>query len=263
MTTALITGASSGIGSAFAEAFARRQTSVILVARSEDRLQALADRLTRDFGIQAWVLPYDLTRPEAASTVAQQVDTWGLTVDVLVNNAGFGDYGPFGDRPRQRHIDMIQLNIAALVDLTYQFLPAMRERQSGTIINVSSIAGFQPMPYLATYAATKAFVLSFSEALWAEVQTEGVRVTALCPGPTETEFFKSAEFPSSMAEGTPQSMATPETVVEDALRAIDDQTPSVVSGDWLNHLVVNMSRFFPRSTTVKILEQQFRPPSDD
>lgn len=260
MQTALITGASSGIGLTFAEQLAKQHKHLVLVARSEDKLQALAQRLTQDYGVKTWVFSCDLTEPDAALRIAEAVSEWGLTIDLLINNAGFGEYGSFDARPRDRHLNMIQLNIAALVDLTYQFLPQMRANRSGAIVNVSSIAGFQPMPYLATYAATKAFVLSFSEALWAETQADNVRVVALCPGPTETSFFKEANFPNSVGDRTTGSLAEPEEVVKDALDAIESNTPTVVSGGFLNQVIVNVGRFLPRPVLVSAVEKQFRPP---
>lgn len=262
MSTALVTGASSGIGYIFAKELARRGRNLILVSRSEDKLNTLANDLHHEFGITAQAITQDLTEADAAIRVADAVAVKDIAVDMLINNAGFGDYGPFSDRPRQRHLDMIQLNIAALVDLTYQFLPGMQQRQSGSIINVSSIAGFQPMPYLSVYAATKAFVLSFSEALWAENQQYNIRVVASCPGPTETEFFKEAQFPASMSNATPQQLADPEIIVQDALKALDSDTPTVVSGGMFNQVIVNLPRFFPRPTLVQVIEKQFRPPSD-
>ncbi|MGB3495096.1 MAG: SDR family oxidoreductase [Elainellaceae cyanobacterium] len=261
LQTALITGASSGIGLAFAEQLAQQHKDLVLTARSADKLDALAQRLTQDYGIKAWAFPCDLVEPDAATRIAEAIAGWGLTIDLLVNNAGFGEYGAFDTCARDRHLNMIQLNIAALVDLTYQFLPGMRARQSGAIVNVSSIAGFQPMPYLATYAATKAFVLSFSESLWAEAQADKVQVVALCPGPTETSFFKEAKFPTELGDRTPNGLASPEEVVRDALDAINSNTPTVVSGGLLNHIIVNLSRFLPRPTLVNTLEKQFRPPT--
>lgn len=263
MQTALITGASSGIGRVFAQELARRKTNLILVARSEDKLEAIAHDLTEQFGIEARVLRQDLTQPGAAVQVAETVADWSWTVDMLVNNAGFGEYGEFSDRPRQRHLSMIQLNVLALVDLTYQFLPAMQAKQAGAIINLSSIAGFQPMPYLSVYAATKAFVLSFSEALWAENQQYNIRVVALCPGPTETQFFNEANFPSSFAAASSQQLTTPEEVVKDALKALESNTPTVVSGGVFNHIIANVPRFLPRPALVNAVEKQFRPPSHE
>jgi uncharacterized protein len=260
MGTALITGASSGIGAAFAEALAQRGMNVVLVARSEDRLLALANTLKSQYGIRADVMVQDLTQPDAATMVYKAVEALGVAVDLLINNAGFGDYGVFGDRPRQKQLDMVQLNIAALVDLTHQFLPQMQERRSGSILNIASIAGFQPMPYFSVYAATKAFVLSFSEALWAENQTTGVHIMAVCPGPTESRFFEVADFPQTLAsEG--QGIVSAEVVVQEALRAFDNRQSNVVTGGMGNQMIVNAARFLPRQTLVNGIAKLFRPKS--
>src|SRR4028119_925016 len=198
MTTALITGASAGIGAAFAQELAARQTNLVLVARSEVKLQQLAQQLQEQYKIQVDVIVQDLTEPKAAKTVFDIVTEKGLTIDLLINNAGFGEYGDFAELNGEQQVKMIQLNILALVDLTHHFLPGMRQRRSGGIINMSSVAAFQPMPYFSVYAATKAFVLSFSEALWAENYRYGVHVLAVCPGPTETNFFQEAGFPATL-----------------------------------------------------------------
>ncbi|MGB3614277.1 MAG: SDR family oxidoreductase, partial [Elainellaceae cyanobacterium] len=210
MQTALVTGASSGIGKVLAQAMAERGINLVLVARSGDVLRALAEDLTQRYGIRADVVVQDLTAADAAQTVRAAVDAQGIAVDILVNNAGFGEYGAFSDRPRERHLDMVKLNVLALVDLTYQFLPDMQARGRGNIINIASIAAFQPIPYLSVYAASKSFVMSFSEALWAEVKSSGVRVACICPGPTETQFFKEAGFPESLSEGGMQPSTSPE-----------------------------------------------------
>jgi uncharacterized protein len=260
MGTALITGASSGIGAAFAEALAKRGMNVVLVARSEDRLLALANTLKSQYSIQADVMVQDLTQPDAATMVYKAVEALGIEVDLLINNAGFGDYGAFGDRPRQTQLDMVQLNIAALVDLTHQFLPQMQERRSGSILNIASIAGFQPMPYLSVYAATKAFVLSFSEALWAENQTTGVHIMAVCPGPTESRFFEVANFPQTLASDG-QGIVSAEVVVQEALQALDKRQSNVVTGGMGNQMIVNAARFLPRQTLVNGIAKLFRPKS--
>ena len=259
MTVVLITGASSGIGASFAEAFAAKGDDVILVARSEATLQALAERLRQAHGIKADVLVQDLATPEGAQQTAEAVKALGTPVDVLINNAGFGDYGLFSDRPRDKQLDMIRLNVLALTDLTYQFLPEMIERRSGHIINVASIAAFQPIPYLSVYAATKAFVLSFSEALWAEVKPFGVKVLSVCPGPTDTQFAQVAAMPDEMGQQSAQNLMTPEQVVQETLKAMNDDSPNLVNGGPLNQFIVNLSRFLPRSVIVSMIEQQFRP----
>ncbi|MBD2665021.1 short-chain dehydrogenase/reductase SDR [Richelia sinica FACHB-800] len=258
MSTALITGASSGIGKAFAEELAARKTNLVLVARSGAKLQQIADELTEKFKIQVDVIVQDLTEPQATQTVFDVVENRGLTIDLLINNAGFGDYGDFAERDGERQVKMVQLNITALVDLTHKFLPLMRQRRSGSIINVASIAGFQPIPYLSVYAATKAFVLSFSEALWAENQNYGVKILVVCPGPTQTEFFTEAQFPSALAGSNNNKIATPETVVKDALQALEKGESTVVSGGLQNQIIVNMHRFLPRESLVSLLAKQFK-----
>ncbi|NEQ71673.1 MAG: SDR family oxidoreductase [Okeania sp. SIO2C9] len=258
MKTALITGASSGIGEIFAKELASRKTNLVLVARSEEKLQKLANELQSQYQIQADVIVQDLTAPAATNSIFEIVFQKGLTIDLLINNAGFGDYGNFTERPLEKQVNMIQLNITALVELTYLFLPGMQQNKSGAIINVSSIGGFQPLPYMSVYGATKAFVLSFSEALWAENQDSGVKILALCPGPTESEFFQRAEFPKS-AGGSSMSKLTPtEEVVKDALQALEKNQSNAVTGGFLNQVIVNTSRFFPRETLVTVVEKQFR-----
>jgi uncharacterized protein len=256
MPTGLITGASSGIGAEFARELAARKLNLVLVARSGDRLYQLAETLQTQFQIQVDVLVQDLLLPDAGTTIYQATQSKNLKIDLLINNAGFGDYGAFAERPRQKQLDMIQLNIMALVDLTHQFLPGMVAQRSGGIINVASIAAFQPLPYLSVYAATKAFVLSFSEALWAETQNSGVKVLALCPGPTESNFFQVAEFPTSF-NGKTQGLVPASQVVKEALRALESHQPNVVTGGIGNQIVINASRFLPRPTLVSWVEKQF------
>ncbi|MGH1396656.1 MAG: SDR family NAD(P)-dependent oxidoreductase [Trichormus sp.] len=257
MSTALITGASSGIGEAFAKELAARQTNLVLVARSQEKLHQLAQELQKQYNIQVEVIVKDLTESNATADIFDITKNQGLTIDLLINNAGFGDYGDFAERDGERQIKMIQLNVLALVDLTHKFLPLMRERRSGSIINVSSIAAFQPIPYLSVYAASKAFVLSFSEALWAENRDYGVRVLVVCPGPTESNFFTEASFPSSFT-GKTSKISTPEEVVNDALNALAKGDSTVISGGVLSKIITNMPRFLPRETLVNILEKQFK-----
>ncbi|MCU0518893.1 MAG: SDR family oxidoreductase [Oscillatoria sp. Prado101] len=257
MQTALITGASSGIGEAFAGELAKRQTNLILVARSEAKLQQLAQQLREEFKIQVEVLVEDLSLPGAAKAVFDAVTKKGLTVHLLINNAGFGDWGAFADRQLHRQVEMIQLNIVALVELTHLFLPQMQQRRSGAILNVASTAGFQPLPYLSVYAASKAFVLSFSEALWAENRSCGVRILAVCPGVTDTNFAKNAEFPQSGAGASLKGYASSEQVVLEALQALEKDQPTVVTGGLGNQIIVNLPRFLPRDTLVSAVEKQF------
>lgn len=258
MTTALITGASAGIGTVFAQELAARQTNLVLVARSEDKLQQLAQQLQAQHKIQVDIIVQDLTEPSAATAVFNAVNQKGLTIDLLINNAGFGDYGAFAERDGERQVKMVQLNILALVDLTHQFLPGMRQRGSGGIINMASVAAFQPMPYFSVYAASKAFVLSFSESLWAENRQYGVHVLAVCPGPTDTQFFQEAEFPSTLAETAAQNYTAPKVVVQEALKALEDKHSTVVPGGLGNQLIANLPRFLPREALVSLVEKQFK-----
>jgi len=190
--TVLITGASSGIGLELAKCFAADHATLVLVARTTAALETLAAELRRDHTIEVHVITADLSQPGALQAIVAQTGRAGLTVDVLVNNAGFGLHGSFAELPLGRQLEMIQLNIAALVELTGHFLPGMQERRSGGILNVGSVAGFLPGPNMAVYYATKAFVLSFSEALHEEMRGTGVHVTNLCPGPTESNFSQVA-----------------------------------------------------------------------
>lgn len=258
MTTALITGASSGIGETFARELAANQTDVILVARSQAKLEQLATELQKEYQIKTEVIVQDLTVPGAGKILYDAVIAKELTVDLLINNAGFGDYGKFSDRALDKQLAMIQLNVMVLTELTGLFLPAMQQRNSGTIINISSIAGFQPLPYMSVYAATKAFVLNFTEALWAENKDSGVNILALCPGPTESEFFKRAEFPAAFAAGNNNSLTSAEEVVQEALKAAEKNQSTVVTGGLSNQLIVNVPRFVPREFLVKAIEKQFK-----
>ena len=252
MATALITGASAGIGATFAQELAARQTNLVLVARSETKLQQIARQLQDQHKIQVDVLVQDLTEAGASKAVFEDVTQKGLTIDLLINNAGFGEYGDFAELDGEQQVNMIQLNILALVDLTHQFLPGMRQRRSGGIINMSSSAAFQAMPYFSVYAATKAFVLSFSEALWAENKSFGVRVLAVCPGPTDTNFFQDADFPQLLASVAAQNYTPAEVVVREALQGLEKNQPTIVPGDLRNQLLVNLPRFLPREIMVNL-----------
>jgi hypothetical protein len=259
METALITGASSGIGAAFAKELAARKINLILVARSEDKLQQLAQQLTQQYQIRAEVIACDLTQPKAVQTIFEKISQQGLSIDLLINNAGFGDYGAFTDRKIDKYLSMIQLNISVLMELTHLFLPSMKQRRSGGIINVASIAGFQPLPYMSVYAATKAFVLNFTEAIWAENKDSGVRILALCPGATESEFFKIAEFPQSFdSNGASGGYTSAEEVVKDALKALENKQSTLVTGGFANQAIVNIPRFLPRDILVSVVEKQFK-----
>ncbi len=246
MTTALITGASAGIGAAFARELAARRTNLVLVARSQAKLEQLATQLQAQYQVQVEIIPQDLTAPQAALTVFNTINSKGVTIDLLINNAGFGEYGDFIELDRETQLNMIQLNILTLVDLTHLFLSQMRQRGSGNIINMSSVAAFQSMPYFSVYAATKSFILSFSEALWAENRKYGVRVIAVCPGPTDTNFFKDAEFPPILVNIAEKNYTSTKAVVCEALAALEKEHPVIVPGDLRNQFLANIPRFLPR-----------------
>ncbi len=253
MNTTLITGASSGIGEAFARKLAARGRNVLLVARSEDKLITLCNEVGRINSIRAQYFALDLTQGQAPARLLEETQKRGLTIDMLVNNAGFGSMGDFTKLDLERELNMIDLNIKALVELTYLFLSPMRQRKQGTIVNVASTAGFQPVPFMANYAATKAFVLSFTEALWEENRPYGVQIIALCPGITETNFFDAAKI-----QRPPMRVAqTPEEVVEVALTGLVRRRSHVVSG-WTNFLMIEAQRLVPRSLVARMAGRVLR-----
>ena len=228
---ALITGASSGIGAAYAQALAQEGLDLILVARSKDKLDSLAKALARSHGIKVAVIAADLQQPGCGAALAAQVTRRKLQVDLLINNAGFGMAGGFDQNDGARHQQMIALNVAAVVELAQAFLPAMLERGSGALVNVASLAGFQPTPFMAVYGATKAFVLSFSEGLWAEYRGKGVRVLAVCPGPVDTPFFEATGKGASLRKTVPRgTMITATQVVAESLKALQAGRSFVIPG---------------------------------
>ena len=218
--TALITGASSGIGEALARRFARAGFNLVLVARSADKLAVLAATLAKDHGIKAWVAPADLAQPDAAQRLAAAMKRARRPVDVLVNNAGVLEHGSFvGMRP-SRHRELIDLNVTGLSEMLAQFLPAMVARGQGRVLNVASIAAFQPVPMLATYAATKAYVLSLTESLSEELQGTGVTITTLCPGITATSMLDRAKASSAELGGLPDFVVgTADEVADEGFQA--------------------------------------------
>src|SRR5882762_9193042 len=242
MNASLITGASSGIGEVFARKLAARGRNVLLVARSEGKLITLCNELGRSNSIRAQYVALDLSLSESPARLFEEAEKRGLSIDLLVNNAGFGSFGDFSKADLARELNMIDLNVKALVELTYLFLKPMRERKQGAIINVASTAAFQAVPYMGTYAATKAFVLSFSEALWEENRAFGVKVMALCPGVTETNFFEASSMPRPPARAS----QTPDEVVDTALRGLKRGKSSVISG-WTNFFLIETERLAPRS----------------
>ena len=262
MTTALITGASGGIGEVFARKLAARGEDVLLVARSESRLAEICAELTAAHKVDAQFVALDLIERDAPARLFEETERRGLVVGTLVNNAGFGSVGEFALLDLENELRMVDLNVRALVELTHRYLKGMRERRGGAIINVGSTTSFQPVPFMATYAATKAFVLSFSEALWEENRAWGVKVLALCPGSTDTNFFKAAG-----TEAPPANIVqTPEEVVDTALAALARGRGHVISG-WGNFLMAEAGRLAPRSFVTrvagKILRKRYTPKEVD
>jgi short-subunit dehydrogenase len=247
--TALITGASSGIGEQFARQLSARGHDLILVARREERLRALADELAGT----AQVVPCDLA--SEAGKLHDRVRELGLDVDLLVNNAGFGTYGPFVDGDHAHDADQVRVNCEALVTLTHAFLPAIVERNRGGVINLCSTAGFQPIPYEAIYAATKAFALSFTEALNEELRDTGVRVLAVNPGPVPTEWQAVAghdDLPS-----VPGKIEADQVVAE-SLAAYDRGRRSIVPGRTIRWFL-RATGPSPRSLQLRMTERMYRP----
>ena len=241
----LITGASAGLGAEFARQCAKRGEALVLVARRRDRLEALA----AEIGGAPHILAADLAEAGAAASLIAEVEAEGLSVGTLINNAGFGLAGAFAARPLERLVEMIDLNIRTLVELCHLVLPAMRARNSGAILNVASTAAFQPGPNMAVYYASKAFVLSFTEALHHELRESGIRVSALCPGPTESEFSVVADSHSPTLE---RMKGPADAVVRAGLEGLDRNQAVVVPG-WKNKITSQASRFLTRAAMRRII----------
>ncbi len=263
MKVTLITGASGGIGEAFARRLAAEKHNLVLVARSEDKLHRICDELMLEHEITAHYIAVDLIDFQADEKLFNETEKHGMEVEWLINNAGFGSMGDFAKLDLERELEMIELNILALVALTHRYLRPMRERGKGTIINVASTASFQPIPFFATYAATKAFVRSFSEAIAEENRPHGIIVQALCPGPTETNFFAAANIGDNVKSAMAQKgMQTPEEVVEAALNGVKNGKPQVVSG-WLNYLLARSVNLIPNSLITRAVGGSLRGKFDD
>ncbi len=259
--TALITGASGGIGEAFARNLAARGMNLVLVARTEAKLNALAEELQATHQIQATVIPLDLSDPNAVRQIETILAERHLAIDLLVNSAGFGTSGPFATIDPTREREEILVNVLAIVDLCHLLVPAMIARGSGGIINLSSNTAFQPVPYMAVYAATKSFVLSFSEALHVELKDTGVHVLGLCPGPTNTEFFTNANA-RRVGQMVGKTMRSPEAVVETALKALESNTSSVVDG-LLYGTAARLGRLVPISLQTRAIGRALRPSTNN
>lgn len=249
----LITGASSGIGRELARIFAREGYDLVLVARRQSPLQQLARELKERYNSGIRIIIKDLEQPQAAEDIFTELQEAGITLDVLVNNAGFGASGPFSESNLDRDLALLQVNVLALTALTRLFLPAMLKRKQGRILNVASTAAFQPGPYMAAYYASKAYVLSFSEAIAVELQGTGVTVTTLSPGPTVTEFAKRANMRSSMMKSaftTQDARAVAESGYKGLMRG-----KGVVIPGLFNQVGISAVKFLPRRVAANIIKQ--------
>jgi uncharacterized protein len=250
----LVTGASSGIGEALARRIARDRKNLVLAARRIDRLEQLATELSAAHGIRATAISTDLARPDGPAALVSEIERRGLEVDWLVNNAGFGTAGRFDRLPVERELEEIRVNVKAPVDLTGRLLPGMVARGRGVVMNVASMAGFGPMPYTATYGATKAFLLSFSEALAVEVSGTGVHVVCVCPGFTRTEFQEKAKVDASMLPSFAWMSA--ETVADQAVRAT--RRSGVLVNGTMNSLTTVVMRLAPRCLVARVAAAAMR-----
>ncbi|GMU55363.1 MAG: ketoacyl reductase [Candidatus Xenobia bacterium] len=252
----LITGASSGIGLELARLAAAEGCDLVLVARSADRLEQLATELRQSHSVEVTVLPSDLTRPEAPGELVAELEKRQLPVDILVNNAGFATYGPFAETDRRAELDMLQLNMVALTDLTKLLLPPMIARGHGRVMNVASTAAFQPGPLMAVYYATKAYVLSLSEALANELKDQGVSVTAFCPGPTESGFQAAAGMQKSRL--VQRKLPTSAEVARVGWAATRRGQAVCVPGT-MNWIYATAIRFLPRSLVTSLVRKAQAP----
>jgi short-subunit dehydrogenase len=251
---ALVTGASAGIGVALAKELASAGVHLLLTARRLDRLEELGRTLGEKYGVQTGIFAADLAQPEAPAKIFAFTAQKGIAIDLLINNAGFGQYGELPQVGTQRLLDMVQVNCAAIVHLTRLFLPGMVERRRGDVLILASTAAFQAVPYISTYAATKAFDLLFAEGLAEEMRPYGIRVCALCPGSTESEFHAVA----GQERFTSKNMETAEKVARTGLKALASGKSYVISGLG-NYLGAQSERIVPRRWVTRIAANLFRP----
>ncbi len=248
---ALVTGASSGIGRALLDCFAADQRDLVITARDVAALRKAAAEISAQYGVKVTVIPADLADPGAPRRLFDEIERQGIVIEYLVNNAGFGHYGFFHEADARKMSDMVQVNIAALVALTRLFLPGMVARRSGRILQVSSLAGFQPGPLMAVYYATKAFVTSFSEAVAEELSGTGVTMTCLCPGPVHTQFAARAEFNHSRVFQK-SHIATAADIAAYGYRAMKEGKVLAIPG-CNNKVLAFVGRFIPRRRLVKVV----------
>jgi short-subunit dehydrogenase len=256
-STALVTGASSGIGEAIARELAGRGQHLTLTARREQRLTELAAELHREYGVRAGVVACDLGDAAGRDRLSDTIEELGLEVEVLINNAGFGYAGDFVDADRERQVAMVRLNCEAVVDLCGRYLPEMIQRGRGAVLNIASTGAFQPMPKSATYGATKAFVLSHSEALHQELKGTGVTLTAVCPGPIRTEFMDASGMGDAEGETPGFVWMSAEDLAREAVDAVDKGKRAVVPGT-LNFAGSLLGRFSPRKVLLPVTERMWR-----
>lgn len=253
---AVVTGASAGIGVAFARELATGGTNLVLTARRKDRLERLAQELISLHKIHVEIIAADLAERGAPQSIFAFTQAKGIAIELLINNAGFGAYGEFVQTDTQRLLDMVQVNCAAVVHLTRLYLPQMIERRRGDVLIVASTASFQAVPYISTYAATKAFDLLLAEGLAEEVKPYGVRVCALCPGSTESEFQQVAG--QTQVAASMRRKETAEKVVKTGLKALAEGKSYVISG-FRNYLGAQSQRLVPRGVVTRIAGSMFRP----
>jgi len=243
---ALVTGASGGIGEAFARRLAADGLDLMLVARSGAKLSKLAKALRKSCGVRVETVSADLALPDAGSRLKEAADGFEFNVDLLINNAGFGMVGGFDKLDPERTQQMVALNVAAVVGVTQAFLPDMLAQGRGAILNIASMAAFQPTPFMSVYGASKAFVLSFSEGLWGEYRKRGIRVLAICPGPVDTGFFDATGVPETRAGIPRRMMLKADRVVDESLDALSKNKMVIVPGGMGQGLVAGLPRLAPR-----------------
>ena len=253
--TILITGPSSGFGEQFAKQMAEKGANLVMVARSTDKLEAIKNKISEKNKTRIDVIFGDLGKPETPLEIFNKLKEMKISVDILVNNAGFGHWGYFEATPYEKNFQMNMLNISSLVSMCHLFIPAMLDKKDGGIINVASTAGFQPVPYMANYAATKAFVLNFSLGLWQEYKEKGVTVTALCPGYSRTGFQKIAGMPKKFEK----TLAEPDMVVREGIEAFINRKPLIIPKMHRDFLQFTLSKFIPLKTRLKITGDIFKP----
>ena len=262
-SAALVTGASAGIGGEIAKLLAVRGHALVLVARRKDRLVALAEELSDEHGVRVETIPADLSRPGPRGRIADRVEELGLEIEILINNAGFATGGePFYQADPEREIEQVRVDVEAVVALTSAFLPAMVKRGRGAILNVASTAGMQPIPYSAGYSAAKAYVLTFSEAIHQEVRAHGVTVTALAPGPVDTDFWQIAGWEvqggKSFERAVPGALISPQQAARAGVQGLERGERVVVPGLPIRAAML-ASRYIPNALKLPALARFMRP----